>query len=201
MPDLYGDALHRNSTAPIFVNDIDDLLDRLKDVVMAGLVLEIDKVMNASRTARDRLFQYSNRFPILRTKPQPRHGFVDYLDHRESFLNNLKAAMGKWDRNHARVQVEIACEFSLENDPIMADPIEATILDISPGGCFLQSSNPCRERFVHLRLPLTCCKRPIFSSVRWIRSDGTESLRGMGLMFIDPTEEQIQEIKRFQTTR
>lgn len=193
-PGMYGEALHRDGRTPVFLNDINDLLDRLKDVAMAGLVLEINKVMNASRRNRDRLFHYSASFPILRTKPNPQHGFVDYLDPREHFLHNLVAAMGKWDRNHARVHVDLPCTYSHENDPIMSSPIEARVLDISPGGCFLHSLEPTEEKFIHLRLPLKCCTRPIYSSVRWVRMDGDKDLRGMGLMFIDPTKEQIAEI-------
>lgn len=197
-PGIYGNELNHRGSSPIFINDIDALLTRLKDVPMAGLVLEVTKVMNASRANRDRLFNYAGIFPVLRTKINPRHGFVTYLDPKDAFLHNLEAAMGKRDRNHQRVQVNIPCSVSAEDDPSMAKAVEANILDISPGGCFIQSTTPVSEPFVHLKIPSLSSSRPIYSSVRWARNDGDISLRGLGVMFIDLTDEQLADIQSIQ---
>lgn len=193
-PAIYGSELYHQNVAPVFIKDIEELLDRLKDMPLAGLVLEVSKVMNATRTMRDRLFNYAGSFPVLRTKVNAQHGFVVYLDSREAFLSNLEAAIGKRARNHARVRVDFACAFSAENDPSMAESIEATVLDISPGGCFVHTTTPVTEHFVHLRLPSLSNSRPIYSSVRWTRNDGDANLRGMGVMFIDLTDDQQEEI-------
>lgn len=197
-PGVYGTALTQNGVSPIFVKNVKALLERLKDVTMAGLVLEMDKVMRASRTERDRLFNYAGSFPVLRTKVNPRHGYVHYLDDKESFVHNLEAELGKRDRNHERVRVTMGCAFSAEADPSMAESIDASILDISPGGCFVQCATPPDEQFIHLRIPSLHNSRPIFSSVRWARKDGDHPLRGMGVMFIDLLDEQLDEIKAIE---
>ena len=133
-PGIYGNDLDHASSFPVFIKDIKSLLEKLKDVAMAGLVLELPKVMKASRDDRDRLFTYAKTFPVLRTKPNPRHGFVAYLDARECFFMNLDAAIGKRCRSHNRVLVRLECLFSAEKDPVMSRGVGGTILDISPGG-------------------------------------------------------------------
>ncbi len=197
-PGIYGDDLNHRGVSPVFVKDVGGLLSKLKDQCMAGLVLEVGKVMNASRKERDRLFNYVDSFPVLRTKPNVRHGFATYLDPKDAFLHNLDAASGKLDRNHSRVHVNLDCAFALEGDPSMSQAVDAAIFDISPGGCFVHTAHPVEEHFIHLRIPSLSHNRPIYSSVRWTRSDCDPSLRGMGLMFIDLTDDQLEEIKQIK---
>ncbi len=169
---------------------------------MAGLVLELPKVMKASRDDRDRLFTYAKTFPVLRTKPNPRHGFVAYLDARECFFMNLDAAIGKRCRSHNRVLVRLECLFSAEKDPVMSRGVGGTILDISPGGCFINTSSVMKdESFIHLHIPELENSRPIFSSVRWAKTDADDgTLPGMGIMFIDLSDDQLENIISLQLT-
>ncbi len=198
-PNFYGNDLTCDDVELIFVKDIKDLLTRLKSMTMAGLVLEIPKVMKASRQDRDRLFNYTITFPLLRTKANLRHQFITYLDPKDSFFKNLDAATGKRARSHERVPVELQCLIAQEDDPSMAEPYEATILDISPGGCFISSQIPFEnEHFLHLRIAGLTNPRPIYSSIRWVR---TETNPGMGVMFIDQTEHQLEEIHGLQITQ
>lgn len=194
-PGAYGTELIHEDKPPIFVKDIETLISRLKEVVVAGLVLEIDKVMKATRQERDRLFNYAGNFPVMRTKLNPRHGFVAYLDPKDCFFKNLEAAIGKRCRSHERVPVNMGCAFSREYDPIMADVIEATLLDISPGGCCINTRNVLEdEQFLHLRIPQLKNARPIYSSIRWTRVHEDPNLCGMGVMFIDLQDDQMEEI-------
>lgn len=197
-PGMYGTDITYNGLPPIFVKDIQTLLSHLKDVTMAGLVLEVSKVMNGTRTERDRLFKYAGNFPVLRTKINPRHGFVTYLDDKEAFLHNIHAEAGKLDRNHERIHVTLDCFFSSEDDPSMAATTNATILDISAGGCFIQCSSPPEASFIHLKIPSLDNTRPIFCSVRWTRDNCDLPLRGMGVMFIDLIDEQLDEIRTIE---
>lgn len=201
-PAAYGDALNHGDSVPIFTKDIGTLIDKLKNVSMAGLVLELPKVMKASRTERDRLFSYATSFPVLRTKPNPSHGFVAYLDSKDCFFKNLEAAIGKRCRSHERVQVKLDCTYSSEADPIMADAVEGKILDISPGGCFINTRNVMeKESFVHLHIPALNNSRPIFSSIRWAKTDDTDgAMPGLGVMFIDLSDEQLEDIQALQLT-
>lgn len=199
-PDVYGNAMiHRDST-PIYVKTVAELLARLKSISMAGLVLEMVKVMKAERKERERLFNYVNTFPVLRTKINARHGFVEYLDPKDAFFSNLETIAGKFSRNYARVKVNFECAFSAEDDPSMAVPTSAIVGDISPGGCFINIDLPPNEHFIHLRIPELSNKRPIFSSVRWTRTEGNQASQGMGVMFIDPTEDQFDELKEIKPT-
>lgn len=192
-PALYGDSMDHQGHGPIFVSTVEALLDKLKNEVVAGLVLEIDKVMKSSRTERDRLFSYADNFPVLRTRPDARHGFVNYLDPRDSFYANLESVSGKRCRNHARAKVQMECTVSREDDPIMAEPAKGVIRDISPGGCRVELKEPLDgERFVHLRLPALSSARPIYSSIRWDRNDNRGCF--IGVMFIDPEESQLKEL-------
>jgi len=199
-PAIYGSDLNRDSAAPVFVKDIETLITELKKVDVAGLVLEVHKVMKASRRERDRLFSFAGTFPVMRAKLNPRHGFVTYLDPRDSFFANLEAAIGKKNRSYKRKAVNLTCNFSHEDDPSMAVPQEAEILDISPGGCFIHTHHtPDDEHFLHLCIPQLGCTRPIFSSIRWTRQDTDDSrLCGMGVMFIDISEEQMKSIEAYQ---
>lgn len=193
-PDLYGNTLIHNDIVPVYVRTIDELLKRLKDLSMAGLVLEIDKVMKAQRRERDRLFNYSGYFPVLRARANTRLGFITYMDSRQAFFTNLEKATGDKARNHERIAVDLNCHLSTEDDPSMATTINGTIKDISPGGCFVETKwDMSQELFLHLCIPELSCSRPIFSSIRWGRTE-RPGLYGMGLMFIDPTEEQVQDI-------
>ena len=202
MPGAYGKDFNHAGRTPVFTKDIKDLLEKLKHVAVAGLVLELPKVMKASREDRDRLFNYAKTFPVLRTKPNPRHGFVAYLDAKECFFTNLDTAIGKRCRSHNRIPVRLDCSFSAEKDPVMSKGVDGTILDISPGGCFINTSKPMMdESFIHLHIPDLENSRPIFSSVRWAKTDRPEGkLPGMGIMFIDLSDDQLENIISLQLT-
>lgn len=201
-PGIYGDNLNHKGKKPTFVKDIGVLLSQLKSVAMAGLVLEVTKVMKATRKERDRLFSYASNFPVLRTKVVPKHGFITYLDPKECFFNNLEAAIGKRCRNHERIPVNMECTFSKEDDPSMAKSVAATIFDISAGGCLIKSPTVFQdEQFIHLRIPQLSNTRPIYSSLRWTRpDDDTPSQTGIGVMFIDLADDQLEAINALQLT-
>jgi hypothetical protein len=193
-PALYGDDLNHAHRRPVFVSDVATLLSRLKDVEAAGLVLEIGKVMRAGRAERDRLFSYAGCYPVLRTKPNPRVGFVAYLDPRDRFLANLDDCAGKRLRAHERADVLLDCHFSREDDPSMVAAQEGVILDISPGGCFIKTNAGLGgESFIHVRIPGLASRRPIYSSIRWCSADSARP--GLGIMFIDIAEAQVREIE------
>jgi len=199
-PALYGTDLLLDGRPPVFVRDVSTLLARLKDAESAGLVLEIGKVMRASRAERDRLFSYAGCFPVLRTKPHPRVGFVAYLDPRELFLASLADMAGKRMRYHERVSAQLPCLFSREDDPSLIHPLEGLILDISPGGCFVKAPKVFPgEAFVHVKIPGLTNRRPIFSSVRWVSAQSSRP--GTGLMFIDIAEDQAEEIARLRDVK
>jgi len=201
-PDLYGEDLHHHDKPPIFVKDIKVLMSQLKNIPVAGLVLEVPKVMAAPRKDRDRLFNYAGSFPVLRTKPDKKRKLPNYLDPRDCFFSNLEAAIGKRCRNHERISVKIECAFSREDDPSMAELIKATILDISPGGCFINTRKEFNnESFMHLRIPELENSRPIYSSIRWTRMEEVEAdLSGLGVMFIDLADDQLENILALQLT-
>ncbi|WP_285906525.1 PilZ domain-containing protein [Pseudodesulfovibrio pelocollis] len=199
-PALYGTDLLLDGRPPVFVRDAATLLARLKDADFAGLVLEIGKVMRAGRAERDRLFSYAGCFPVLRTKPHPRVGFVAYLDPRDRFLASLAETAGKRVRAHDRVAALLPCLFSREDDPSLVHPLEGLILDISPGGCFIKAARTFPgETFAHVRIPRLANRRPIFSSVRWSSAGGTRP--GVGIMFIDIAEDQAEEIAQLRDAK
>lgn len=197
-PAIYGSDLYLEAHPSVFVKDVPSLLARLGNAEIAGLVLEVPKVMKASRTDRDRLFQYASCHPVLRTRPNARHGFMVYLDPRERFLANITDQAGKRKRNFERIPVELECQVAREHDPSMADVLDATILDISPGGCFVKVDGIIgEESFVNLRIPALGCNRPIYASVRWSRPENSSGSKlGMGLLFIDITDEQAKAVVR-----
>jgi hypothetical protein len=196
-PKLYGDELNRDRCVPVFVKSVPALLDKLRNVEAAGLVLEIGKVMRATRAERDRLFSYSACFPIMRTKPNPRHGFMAYLDPKALFLANVDDTVGKRKRSHERTATSLPCHFAREDDPSLAAPLSGTILDISPGGSFIEAPTAFTgESFLNIRIPGLSNPRPIFSSVRWHST--SEARPGFGVMFIDIAQDQVHEIAQRQ---
>jgi len=201
-PKLYGENLNKDGKLPMFINNIGSLLAQLKNIDMAGLVLEVDKVMKATREERDRLFRYASTFPVMRSRANTKNGFVTYLDPRDAFFANLSTALGQRERNHARKTVAMRCLFAREKDPSMAAAEEGTILDISPGGCYVQApASLANEHFLHLRIQDMINSRPICSSVRWTRAEeNSTATAGMGLMFIDPEGDQIKEIEALPAT-
>lgn len=180
----------------MYVKDVQVLLEKLSNMDCSGLVLEVPKVMKAGRRNRDRLFAHANCRPVLRTRPNTRHGFMIYLDPREVFFENIKSSEGLRRRNFERIPVEMTCQIAHEDDPSMVEVVDGTIHDISPRGCFLKAPPVFRgEAFVNLRIPDLGNSRPIYASVRWSRSEpGGENLVGMGLFFIDLTDDQAQAI-------
>lgn len=192
----YGEMLNKDGEIPFFVNSIEALISELREVSIAGLVLEVDKVMKSSRRDRDRLFKYADNFPVMRTRVDSRHGQVTYLDPRDSFFKNLTEAMGKRQRNFDRIKLSIDCTFSREEDPSMVETHSGTILDISPGGCFINTTTPIEdEQFINVRIPQLKNSRPIYSSIRWTRPECESATKcGMGIMFIDLTEGQAEDI-------
>lgn len=201
-PSNYDNELTRDDITAVFVKDTTTLIDKLKNVTMAGLVLELPKVMKASRRDRDRLFNYSTTFPVLRTKTDPKTNSIIYLDKVDCFFQNLEAARGKRCRSHDRIQVKLDCAYSVEDDPMMANSSQGHILDISPGGCFVSARTVMKnESFLHLRISALSNSRPILCSVRWANKDEDKgTVAGMGMMFIDLSDGQIDEIAALQLT-
>lgn len=198
-PAGYEDSFNRADMEAVFVREAGPLLERLRNEPMAGLVLEMGKVMKADRRDRDRLFNYADSFPVLRTKLMTSNKAIQYLDSRDCFFENLDRAVGERCRSHERTSVELACTFSREQDPTMHEPAEGTVLDISPGGCFINTTQLYPdESFVHLRIP-HLSMRPIYSSVRWSKLKADEgTLPGMGIMFIDLDQAQLDKVISLQ---
>lgn len=196
-PGIYGETLNRDECVPVFVKDAETLIARLKDEDSGGLVLEVGKVMKAGRRERDRIFAFSTAFPVMRTRINARNGYVDYLDSLDAFFNNLETATAVRIRNHERKQVELPCFLSKEDDPSMAETMEGIIYDISAGGCFACTPGKVDgEAFLHIRIPALGNSRPIYSSVRWGKTDDNDpGTHCMGIMFIDPAEAQIKDIE------
>lgn len=195
-PDAYGELSNYEGIYPVFVNSAEKLFERLKNVDVAGLVLEISKVMGANRKDRDRLFAYADTYPILRVRTDPRRSRITFLDSPDCFFANLEQAVGKRCRNHERKQVHMGCLYTSDDDPSMAFATQGMIMDISSGGCFVQTNPGINvESFVYLRIPGMSDSRPILSCVRWANTGQDETRPGLGLMFIDPTERQLEEIE------
>jgi len=196
-PSIYGDTLNRNGTIPVFFKDVHSLIDRLRNEDSGGLVLEVNKVMKAATHERDRIFAFAATFPLLRTRINARNGYVDYLDSPDAFFSNLTGAVSLKTRNHVRKPVQIPCLLSREDDPSMAVPVEGFIHDISPGGCFACAPDEMEhETFVHIRIPALNNVRPIYSNVRWTKTSKADAhTHCMGIMFIDPSEDQIRAIE------
>lgn len=195
-PELYGSDLYREDHPTVFIKDVNALMDKLDSAEIAGLVLEVPKVMKASRRDKDRIFKYTGAYPVLRTRPDTRRNFITYLDPREHFFQNIETTVGQRKRNYERIKVSLPALLAREEDPSMAEVLEATICDISPGGCFIQTNAIIgQESFVNVRIP-GLNNRPIFASVRWSRpEDAAGTTIGMGLLFIDLTDDQTQAIK------
>ena len=195
-PDLYGSDLNHKDHPTVYLKEVAALLTRLDRGGVAGLVLEVPKVMKSNCMDRDRLFSYGGTYPVLRTRPDVRRGFVNYLDPRNHFFENITTSVGKRKRNYKRVPVELPCQISCENDPSMAQTFDATIHDISPGGCFIKvNAHVENEQFLNVRIPSLGNNRPIFASVRWKQEKDTiNGTVGMGLLFIDLTDDQAQKI-------
>lgn len=201
-PAAYGEDLNRNDNPPVFVKNVKLLVEKLKGLTVAGLVLELPSVMKASCQDRDRLFYYANTFPVMRVKPDKATKRLAYLDARDCFFKNLEDVSGKRCRSHERMQVRLDCLYAAEDDPVLSAAVQGVILDISPGGCFINSKAVLEnESFVHLRINDLEHGRPIFASVRWANTDESEgALPGMGVMFIDLSDEQLEEISALQLT-
>lgn len=198
-PSSYGDRFDQGDAQTIYVKDIGPLIDRLRNIPMAGLVLEVDKVMKADRRDRDRLFNYAGSFPVLRSRLLPPDKRVSFLDSPDCFVENLAKAVGIRCRNHERTEVEMPCVFAKEDDPSLADAFEGVIKDISPGGCYIATRQICtNESFLHLRIP-ELSMRPIYSSIRWVKQDsGDDGRSGMGVMFIDLDDSQMKFLEGLQ---
>ena len=199
-PEIYGTDLNHHNTPPTFVKEMSALIAQLKQTEMAGLVLEVGKVMKATRLERDRLFSFAETYPVMRTKPDKKRGAPVYLDPKDVFFTNLEAAAGKRSRSYVRKTVQIECSFSQEEDPSMAEPQKGTILDISSGGCFINTRQFSEEsHFLYICIPELGCNRPIFSSVRWTRMAEDPALCGMGVLFIDIAENLTRAIEGYQS--
>ena len=195
-PELYGESLNQDGYKPSYVANVDSLIDQLRHNDAAGLVLEVRKVMKADRKDRDRIFRYAHQYPLLRTRIDSRKRRLTYLDPKDGFFSNLSAAEGQRKRNHERRKVELDCFLSREEDMTMADSVSGVILDISPGGCAVQTDTMLAEEvFLNVLVPAMPIRRPIFSSVRWALPDKSNPLRILiGLMFIDIDRNQAKII-------
>ena len=84
----------------------------------------------------------------------------------------------------------------------MSEGVDGVIFDLSPGGCFINTRKAMvDESFIHLHIPDLENSRPIFSSVRWAKTEESdEALSGMGIMFIDLSDAQLENIISLQLT-
>ena len=149
------------------------LIAQLKQTELAGLVLEVGKVMKATRLEPRQAVQLCRDLSRVAHQTDKKRGAPVYLDPKDVFFTNLEAAAGERSRSYVRKTVHIECSFSQEEDPSMAEPQKGTILDISSGGCFINTRQFSEKtHFLHICIPELGCNRPVFSSVRWTTNDG-----------------------------
>lgn len=161
-----------------------------------GLVLDVRMVMATKSDTRDRLLALARNMPVMRAKTDPVTGHIEYLDHLGCFKSQACSTITPQFRLEDRIPVSLPVAIAKSGDPVMAEPHEATILDISPGGCFVAAEGPVlEESFVYLRLPHLQNRVPIHCAVRWSRMDRMgDKLPGLGVKFIDVKDEQLDEI-------
>ncbi len=172
-----------------------DALNRalVKDDQCCGLLLDVHMVMRAPAEERNRLFALSRQLPFIRTRTNG--SAVEMLDGPVSM-----EAIGsdRPGRQLDRAKVRLDAQYADFRDPFMTDPQEAVVLDISLGGCFAHLPHGLpKHDYLHLKILEMAVRRPIHCAVRWRRDHAAPgTLTGLGLKFIDISQEQLDEIQQ-----
>ncbi len=175
---------------------IGELVECLPALVCAGLILDIPSVMKAESAERDRLFKLTQSLPILRARVE-RNGRAVFLDDVDHFIHNCKNVCPSRMRTVRRYSTRLNVLISREDDPAMTKTRPANILNISSKGCYVHTLDPVESSaFIYLKILELANTTPIFGLIRWSKPWGEKHvLPGMGVAFLDITDEQVREIE------
>ncbi|WP_027184470.1 PilZ domain-containing protein [Desulfovibrio inopinatus] len=194
-PDVYTERLAEVGLEPHFAGDLPELLEALGSGVLCnGLILDVQRVMQADRMSRDMLFSYADSVPIVRSKVERGTGHVVFIDSLDT-LDRECHTTGY--RSMVRVPVKFNALLSAENDPVMAQVKHVNILDVSIGGCFIYSMDNFDDvDFIHIKIMEIENKLPILCNIRWRQEWGRDNvLPGVGVKFVSIKVDQLDEIK------
>lgn len=195
-PDDYSRELARLGLRALFAPRVSKLLDRLQEAPASGFVLEVDWVMRAKRAERDHLLQVAGSFPLLRAMRKGPDAAVSFLDDPASFAMNVKAFSPRRVRSHVRVPVRLNALIAAEDDLRFANPVKASLLDISASGGFAYTMEDFSgQELVRLRILELSDPAPVQAHIRWRKPWGVpHALPGIGLLFVDIRPGQLDEI-------
>ncbi|MBU1248217.1 MAG: PilZ domain-containing protein [Proteobacteria bacterium] len=166
------------------------------DLECCGIILDVKLVMTTSPKERDRLFSLAKGMPIVRARIDPEKKTPTLLDPLQC-LNEQCEILQPAFRFEPRVKVRLEALWSMDSDPAMSETNEGVLLDISTNGSFLHTPHILPdEDYLHLRMLEIKKQRPVHCAVRWRRTDpGPGQFTGVGLKFIDLTDDQLAEIQ------
>lgn len=167
------------------------------DLECCGIILDVKIVMGSSATERDRLFALANRMTIVRARIDPETKTPVLLDALTCLSTESEVEHPAF-RCEARAKIRLESVWAMDADPAMIETNEGVLLDISSGGAFLHTTNvQPTEDYLHLKILELNHQRPVYCAVRWRRSNpGQGQFVGVGLKFIDPTDDQLTEIQK-----
>lgn len=195
-PDRYDADMRRLGLAPRYAPSVSLMLEHLVDHPASGFVLEVGKVMRAPDPGRSQMFQLAKVFPVLRVLRRGLGQEVVYLEGLEGFQAQVQAFAPREVRHCGRAPVLLQGVLApADGGGFPGGPVQARILDISPGGGFVSCQGGVDpEECVRLSIQDIEDPTPILSSIRWRRGEGRRDWVGFGLRFLDIRPGQLREL-------
>ncbi|WP_163349525.1 PilZ domain-containing protein [Desulfovibrio sp. JC010] len=158
----------------------------------SGTILDVRKVMNTPCCDRNRIFTISSGIPTIRTLEKGKRPV--FLDDHENFICDCLTRKCAIPGSSCPINVNMAVEISLEDDPAMSRSVHGTIHHISEKGCTFHTDADLRDKkFLFLKIFSLKNRLPIYAGVYKAQSKAHCSC-GFRVKFLDLKDDQKEEI-------
>ncbi|WP_027720184.1 PilZ domain-containing protein [Maridesulfovibrio zosterae] len=175
-----------------FCTSLDHFFEEILSGDFSGVILEMRKVMQTPANDRNKVFSLAANKPVMRIKIKAgKVGFIDDLaEFKTNCIEKKKGQIRRFDRANVNIQVKLSHEY----DHAMAQPISATIINISESGCFFRTETDfSNQKFINIKFDTLEDKLPVYAAIRW-KTTPKNNFIGYGVQFVSIKENQKHDI-------
>ncbi|WP_319778894.1 PilZ domain-containing protein [Maridesulfovibrio sp.] len=196
-PEQYANSNLSNYIKLEFCSCPTEFCHALLEKNYSGTILDVRKVMRTPCCDRNRVLTISSGVPTIRTVEK--HKQPVFLDDHEKFICTCMTRKCSIQGATCPINVSLAVEISLEDDPAMAQSVNGTIHHISANGCsFHTEADLGGNSFLYLKIYSLKNRLPIFTGIRKEQSSAHCSC-GFHVKFLDLKEDQKDQIATLVT--
>ena len=202
----YADRVASLGALAHLVSSFPELYATLKTAPYNGVIVDLLMKIKAPEEDKESFLEVLDNFPVLQLNYDHNTGEI-----RAFYFSQFKGVSSLEDfvtqecgafkprlmRSNVRKKIHLNALLTKATDRSDGAAEKTVTIDISPGGCFLFSTQPwdLKDR-VEIVMKELSDQTPILGETRWKRDWGeSKDLPGIGVKFIRITDQQLEEIR------